>query len=77
MPGGSPTWFKAAAWEDKTRYRMSGVFGIEMGNFNGRVVVVKFKKTFWQVGQPTTTSHSKGTCACGSGLRSGMQLGEM
>jgi hypothetical protein len=29
---------------------MSGVFGIEKGNFNGRVVVVKFKKTIWQVG---------------------------
>jgi hypothetical protein len=29
---------------------ISGVFGIEMGNFNGGVVVVKFKKTIWQVG---------------------------
>jgi hypothetical protein len=45
-----PTWFKAAAWEDKTRCIMSGVSGIELGNFNGRVVVVKFKKTMWQVG---------------------------
>jgi hypothetical protein len=29
---------------------MSGVFGIELGNFNGRVVVVKFKIIIWQVG---------------------------
>jgi hypothetical protein len=51
-PSTSPdsTWFKAAAWEDKTRCIMSAVFGIELGNFNGRVVVVKFKKTIWQVG---------------------------
>jgi hypothetical protein len=35
--------------EDKSRCIMS-VFGIELGNFNGRVVVVKFKKTIWQVG---------------------------
>ena len=26
---------------------MSGVFGIEKGNFNGRVVVVKFKKQWY------------------------------
>jgi hypothetical protein len=35
---------------DKTRCIMSGVFGIELGNFNGRVVVVKFKIIIWQVG---------------------------